>query len=171
MLGKLSLILIFTVITFVLTIILYPFYIRLLKKWKAGKTIRETTATGEKSEIFAQLHHDKAGTPTMGGGIFLIVMLITIFFSLILQYLEIIDNSLWNQQETYIILFGFFSMGFIGLIDDILNIKNVGKIKGLSIRAKMVGMILFAGFISYWFYVKLGVDYVNLWPLAGKIEI
>jgi hypothetical protein len=35
-------------------------------------------------------------------------------------------------------------MGIIGLIDDILNIKNVGEIKGLSIRAKMFGLILFS---------------------------
>lgn len=28
-------------------------------------------------------------------------------------------------------------MGLIGLVDDILNIKNVGKVKGLSIRGKM----------------------------------
>ncbi|MDR3169718.1 MAG: hypothetical protein LBU27_08540 [Candidatus Peribacteria bacterium] len=62
-------------------------------------------------------------------------------------------------------------MGVIGLIDDILNIKNIGKIKGLSIRAKMVGMILFSAAIAYWFYVKLGVDYINLRPFAGKISI
>jgi UDP-N-acetylmuramyl pentapeptide phosphotransferase/UDP-N-acetylglucosamine-1-phosphate transferase len=62
-------------------------------------------------------------------------------------------------------------MGVIGLIDDILNIKNIGKIKGLSIRAKMIGMILFSAAIAYRFYVKLGVDYVNLRPFAGKISI
>jgi len=32
-------------------------------------------------------------------------------------------------------------------------------------------MFLFAGFISRWFYTKLGVDYINLWPIAGKIDI
>jgi len=44
---------------------LYPIYIRILKKLKAGKTIREDTVTGEKSTIFAKLHKHKAGTPTM----------------------------------------------------------------------------------------------------------
>lgn len=171
MLINLSLILSFTLITFVITLILYPFYIKLLKKLKAWKKIRDNTATGEKSEIFAKLHEHKAGTPTMGGGLFLLIMLAMIIVSLLLQHRGRIDNSLWNQQETYIILFWFFSMGAIGLIDDILNIKNVGKVKGLNIRAKMFGMIIFAAIISYWFYVKLGVDYINLRPLAGKIEI
>ena len=171
MLLNLSLILSFTLITFILIIILYPCYIKLLKKRKAGKTIRDNTATGEKSEIFKELHQHKAGTPTMGGGLFLIIMLVAIASSLLLQQRNFIDNSLRNQQETYIILFWFFSMGLIGLTDDILNVKNIGKVKGLNMRAKMIGMILFAGFISYWFYAKLGIDYINLRPLAGKIEI
>jgi hypothetical protein len=46
--------------------LLYPLYIKLLRKLKAGKTIRENNATGEKSEIFTKLHSHKAGTPTMG---------------------------------------------------------------------------------------------------------
>jgi UDP-N-acetylmuramyl pentapeptide phosphotransferase/UDP-N-acetylglucosamine-1-phosphate transferase len=91
----------------------------------------------------------------MGGSIFLLIMLVMIGVSILFQKRGIITNSLRNQQETYIILFGFFSMGIIGLIDDILNIKNVGTIKGLSIRAKMVGMILFSAWISYRFYMKL----------------
>jgi UDP-N-acetylmuramyl pentapeptide phosphotransferase/UDP-N-acetylglucosamine-1-phosphate transferase len=107
----------------------------------------------------------------MGGGLFLLVMGIMILVSLLFQYQGRIENSLWNQQESYIILFGFFSMGIIGLIDDILNIKNIGKIKGLSIRAKMIGMILFSARIAYRFYAKLGIDYINLRPIAGKIGI
>jgi UDP-N-acetylmuramyl pentapeptide phosphotransferase/UDP-N-acetylglucosamine-1-phosphate transferase len=98
-------------------------------------------------------------------------MLAMIGISFALQHRGIITNTLRNQKETFIILFGFFSMGLIGLIDDILNIRNVGKIKGLNIRAKMFGMILFSAWISYRFYAKLGIDYVNLRPIADKIEI
>lgn len=93
-------------------------------------------------------------------------MLIMIGISLLMQKYSRTTYSLRNPQETYIILFGFFSMGLIGLIDDFLNIKGFGKIKGLSAKRKMIGMILFSAWISYWFYVKLGVDYVNLRPLA-----
>ncbi|MDR0282181.1 MAG: hypothetical protein LBI53_02395 [Candidatus Peribacteria bacterium] len=55
--------------------------------------------------MFKELHQHKAGTPTMGGGLFLIIMLIAIAASLLLQQRNFIDNSLRNQQETYIILF------------------------------------------------------------------
>ncbi len=60
MIDKLILILSFTLATFIISMLIYPLYIKLLKKWKAGKTIRSNTATGEKSEIFAKLHEHKA---------------------------------------------------------------------------------------------------------------
>lgn len=164
-------ILIYCLISMGLAFLLYPLYIRLLEKYKAWKTIRETNATGEKSEIFAQLHAHKAGTPTMGGGLFILIMIVMIGISLLLQNAGHISNSLRNVKETYIILFGFFSMGLIGLLDDFLNIRNYGSVKGLSAKTKLIGMILFSAWISYRFYVKLGVDYVNLWPIAWKIEI
>lgn len=168
---KLSFILSYGLASFILALLLYKPYIKLLQRLKAGKTIRENTATGEKSEIFSKLHAHKQGTPTMGGGLFMIVMLIMILGSFLLPKLWWIDYSLWNREESYIILFGFFSMGLIGIVDDYLNIKGHGKIKGLSARAKLIGMFIFSAWISYWFYAKLGVSYINLWPLAGKIEV
>lgn len=170
-LVKLSQILFYALVSFGISLLLYPAYIRLLQRVKAGKTIRENAATGEKSEIFSKMHAHKQGTPTMGGGMFLIVMLVMILGSFLLQHFGWIGNSLWNAKESYIILFGFFSMGLIGLVDDFLNIKNYGKVKGLSARAKLIGMVIFSAWISYWFYLKLGIDYINLWPIAWKIEV
>lgn len=171
MLGKLTLILSFTLATFIITMALYPLYIKLLKKWKAGKTIRNNTATWEKSEIFAKLHEHKAWTPTMWWWLFILMMLIMIGISFILQKCGIINYSLWNREETYIILFWFFSMWLIWLIDDILNIRNVWKVKGLNMRTKMFGLILFSAWISYWFYHVLWIDYINLSPLFWIVHL
>lgn len=51
--------------------------------------------------------------------------------------------SLWNRNETYISLFTLISVGCIGLIDDYLNIRGIGRTKGLSARIKMILLILF----------------------------
>jgi len=161
----------FALIAFFISWILYPIYISILKKYKLGKTIRESSVTGEQSKIFSQLHEHKQGTPTMWGGIFLIVMGLMIGLSYILKDYGRINNTLFNRQETYVLLFGFFSMGLIGLIDDFLNIKWHGAVKWLSAKAKLIGMIVFSAFISRWFYSRLGIDYVNLWPIAGKISL
>lgn len=64
-LANIVVILAYCLLSMGVAVVLYPFYIKLLQYLKAGKTIRENNATGEKSEIFAQLHAHKAGTPTM----------------------------------------------------------------------------------------------------------
>ncbi|MFA5747742.1 MAG: hypothetical protein WC872_01380, partial [Candidatus Absconditabacterales bacterium] len=150
MLIKLNNILLFSLIAFLISRFLYPIYIKILKKYKLGKTIREEAVTGEKSKIFSSMHQHKQGTPTMGGGIIIFVMLIMILLSFVIQKYGFIKNSLIARPETYILIFGFFSMGLIGLIDDILNIKGHGKVKGLSAKAKLIGMVIFATFISRW---------------------
>ena len=171
MLVKLNNIIMFALIAFFISWILYPIYICILKKYKFGKTIREAAVTWEKSTIFSQLHEHKQGTPTMWGGIFLIVMGLMVGLSFMLKDYKFINNTLFNRQETYVLLFGFFSMGLIGLVDDFLNIKGHGAVKWLSAKAKLIGMVVFSAFISRWFYSRLGIDYINFWPIAGKISL
>ncbi|MCX6822804.1 MAG: hypothetical protein NTX91_02285 [candidate division SR1 bacterium] len=171
MLIKLNSIIIFALVAFFLSWIIYPLYIKLLHKYKLGKTIREDSATGEKSVIFSQMHEHKKGTPTMGGGIFLLVVGLMIGASYVLKHYGFVNNTLVTRQETYVLLFGFFSMGLIGLVDDILNIKGHGKVKGLSAKTKLIGMFIFAAFISRRFYSKLGVDYINFWPFGGNVSL
>jgi len=171
MLLKLNNIIIFALTALFLALVLYPLYIRFLKAHKAGQQIREAAVTGEKSPIFTQMHKHKSGTPTMWGGLILVIVAIMVIWSVALQHYGVIKYSLFERSETYILVFGLFSMGLIWLIDDWLNIKGVGKIKWLSAKAKLIWMFLFAGFISRWFYWKLGVDYINFWPIAGKIHL
>lgn len=171
MLVKLNSILLFALIAFLLWLFLYPIYIKILKKLKVWKTIREESVTWDKSTIFSKLHQHKAGTPTMWWGLFLIITLIMILWSLLVQKLWRINNSLLNRQETYVLLLWFFGMWLIGLLDDFLNIRWYGKKKWLSAKAKLIMMFVFSAFISWWFYAKLWVDYINLWPFAWEVHI
>lgn len=164
MLLKVNSIILYGLITFILSTIAYPWYIRFLQRIKAGKTIRESDVTGDTASIFQSLHAHKQWTPTMWWGFFLIIVLCMVVISFIPYNLDWVNNTLFNRQETYILLFWFFSMGLIGLLDDILNIKSYGSVKGLSAWSKMAGMILFAGFITYRFYIPLWVDWLTLWP-------
>lgn len=171
MLQNLNLILSFTLAAFIITLVLFPRYIKLLKRLKAWKTIRENTATGEKAEIFSKLHEHKAWTPTMWGWMFLFIMAVMIWVSVIVNKLWWTNYHLWNREETYIILFWFFSMGLIWLLDDFLNIHNFGKTKWLNIKWKMVGLIAFSAWISYRFYKPLWIDYINLEPFFWIIHL
>lgn len=171
MLLKLNSIILYTLIAFGLALVLYPFYIKMLRHMKAGKLLRETAVGGGIAEIFQKLHGHKAGTPTMGGGMFLIIMFLLVGFSFVLQKMWYINNTLFTREETYIILFGFFGMGIRWLIDDYLNIKWIGKWRWLPAKLKLAGMIWLAAWVSYRFFVKLGVSTVNLWPILPNTFI
>lgn len=90
---------------------------------------------------------------------------------MVIQELGLINNSLFAREETYILLFALFSMGILGLIDDFLNIHGKKGIKGMTAKMKLIRMFGFSAFISYWFYIKLGIDRLNFWPLAGEVNL
>lgn len=94
-----------------------------------------------KATEFAKLHKNKAGTPTMGGGVILLAIGLLVVGSVIAvqfapQIKEILGIdlrfSLWNRNETYLALFTLASVGAIGLVDDYLNVRGIGRTKGLS---------------------------------------
>lgn len=162
-LHRLNYILIFWVLSFIVTFIWYPFFIKLLYKLKAWKTLRDDATSWWKATIFNELHKKKAWTPTMWAALILLVVFLFIILSIGFQYFWYIKYSLFNQRETYIVLFAFFSMWILWLIDDYLNIKWIWKVKWLSAKMKLVWMFLFSAFISYWMFYKLWIDYIILW--------
>lgn len=131
--------------------------------------IREDASSWWKAEIFCKLHSHKAWTPTMWWWVFLLVVAFLVLFSLVLQKMDFVNNSLITREETYIILFGFFSMWILWLVDDFLNIKWVWKVKWLTAKMKLLWMFLFSWFISYFFYFRVWIDYINIWPYWWEI--
>ena len=105
-----------------------PKIIRTLIVSHFGETIRKN---GPES------HHKKEGTPTMGGIIILMAIILPTF--------------LWAKLSNpfiQIILIAVMWMGLIGFIDDYLKIKKKYT-KGLIARYKITGQIILGVFISY----------------------
>jgi len=132
-----SLIIYSVLIAFFLSIIQGPLIIPMLHKLKFGQNIREE---GPRS------HLKKAGTPTMGGIIFMTSTMITM--------LIIVRHT---NDEAMIALYCFIAFGLIGLIDDVLKIKRK-KNEGLTSKQKMMLLIVVAGFIGYYASIKIGTD-------------
>lgn len=123
--------------SFLLTFAIMPYGIELLTRLKMGKQIREEGLMGKAIE-FAKLHEGKKGTPTMGGLAIIVTVIILTILSIgvnaIAPWTESmfgwgISHTLWNRQETYIVMFTLLSVGTIGLVDDLLNIRGIGKTK------------------------------------------
>ncbi len=110
------------IVSFLIALFLGPVIIPALRRLKVGQSIREE---GPKS------HYSKSGTPTMGGIIIILAMIISIF------------TSGYYNQEVWAALFFTLGFGLIGFIDD--YIKVVLK-RNLGLRAyqKIIGQFLFA---------------------------
>ena len=162
---------ILTTISFVAAILWTPLLTHFLYKYRLGKQIRS-----EKSApIYAKLHAKKAGTPTMGG---LLIWVTVLVMAVGFYYLsKLSGNGFFSQldflsrSQTLLPLGALVASAIVGLIDDIFNIKKRGSDGGgLNIFHRMVIYTLIAGFGAFWFFYKLDWDVIHV-PFVGNFEI
>jgi phospho-N-acetylmuramoyl-pentapeptide-transferase len=153
-------------LAFLIALFLTPWFTRQLIKFRIGKQIRDTALSGEKSSLFSALHAKKSGTPTMGGLLIWGTILLTVIISIILQKFGIFKYSLLNRKETWIPLFTLITCGILGAVDDYLNIKGIGKTKGISAKLKLIWLTVFGAVGGWWFFAKLEISHINI-PIPG----
>jgi len=144
----------FWLATFLVGFVLAPSFIWVLIGAWFVKQIRENATIGKAFE-FMKLHLKKSGTPTAGWALILWSVFLMVFFSIFLQKFWFTNNSLLNQQETYLSLFTLFTVGLLGLVDDYMNAQGIGRTKWISAKFKIAWLILFSGLGAWWFYDKL----------------
>lgn len=148
----------FVFFAFLFAMAFTPILSHFLYKWKAWKQIKEEAVTGEKLKYFSKLHKKKKYTPTMAGIlIWVTVLVMTLLFNL-------------SRSQTYLPLFTLITVAIIGLIDDYINIRGVGGIKGMSWKKKMVWLLLFSAIGAWWFFTKLEWSSIHI-PGVGAFEI
>ncbi len=142
-------------LSFLVAMIWTPLFTNFLYKYKLGKRIREDKNT----PIFSRMHAHKAGTPTIGGVlIWITVLVITLIFNL-------------ERRATWLPLFTLVSAGLIGLVDDLMNVYGVGAHGGgLRFRQKFPLYALVAAVGGWWFYSKLGWHTLHV-PGFGDFSI
>ena len=119
-------------IALVISLILGPIFIPFLKRFKLGQNIRHDGPSR---------HLAKAGTPTMGGVIFLVGMIVSLLYI--------------GRSYSEALIIGGITLGFglIGFLDDFIKIVMKRSL-GLRAREKLLGQILLA--------TLLGVLAINL---------
>lgn len=128
-------VMVFSIITaFFITVLLSPIFIPFLRRLKFGQSIREE---GPKS------HHKKSGTPTMGG----IMILLSIVVTTLLMTKKFANLTV----DTYLLLFVTVGYGLLGFVDDFIKVVMKRNL-GLTSKQKLIGQLTIALIFFYIVY-------------------
>ncbi len=133
-----------TITAMLLTFVLAPWFIRELRRKQIGQVVRSTGP---------ETHRIKAGTPTMGGALILLSLLL--------------PTVLWaDLRNPFVLATTAVTAGYgvIGYLDDYLKIQRKSS-GGLAGRYKLIGQFLIGGAaISYVFLAtsKLPADWSEI---------
>lgn len=126
-------------VAFIIALLLGPVIIPLMHKLKFGQNIREE---GPKS------HQKKAGTPTMGGLIFICTTALTML---------IMKNNIITSKSAIFAFVCLIAFGLIGFLDDFLKIVHK-KNEGLTAKQKFILQLIFSCIIAIYASINIGTD-------------
>lgn len=128
------------VVAFGLGVILGPVVIPVLRRLKFGQSIREEGP---------QAHQKKAGTPTMGGTIFLLAIVLTA-----IPLSNFMTKGIVNA-DLFFLTFATIGYGILGFLDDYIKVVLKRNL-GLTARQKLLGQ-LFIGLVLFWVLLEVRV--------------
>ena len=132
-------------LSFVISAAAGPVIIPILRKLKVGQTVRDDGP---------QTHLKKNGTPTMGGIIFLLGVVVTSLFY-VKDYPKIIP-----------ILFMTVGFGVVGFLDDFIKVV-LRRSEGLTPAQKMAGQLVVTAVFAYYMVQMSDVGLTMLIPFSG----
>ena len=162
------------IMAFAVGLLLAPLITRYLyhfRAWKknGGKTALVGGAAHEFNRLKAK---EETKTPRLGGIVIWSSVLLTIAIMFVLK--NVFSNPFFtdlffiSRSQTWLPLSALMLGAFIGLINDVYDIRHGGK--GLRLRVRLLIITIFSAFIGWWFYSKLGVSSIGL-PFGQDLEI
>ncbi len=133
-------------------------YLSLLRRWKIGKRIR---IDGPDE------HFTKMGTPTMGGVLITIpVLLIT----LALNIYNLLGQTVIGRS--ILVPLGVMgAYGLLGALDDLAGVRGVRRGEGFTARFKMQIEMVFTLFVALVIYYGLDIHSIAIPGIAEKIDM
>ena len=149
-----------SVIAFAVTAILGKWMIPFLHKLKFGQTIRE---------VGPSWHKSKQGTPTMGGLMFILGIVVAMIACLPVFYSLGVEEALLSKAKAFSGLGMAVAFGVIGFMDDYISILKKRNL-GLTERQKLV--LQFAVAAAYLASVAMaGGSTSTIIPFVGQIDL
>lgn len=169
------------VLTFIIGILITPFFTSIFYKYRMWKKVPRTIDGDNKDDLmspeFKALGTDKMemNTPRVGGLIIWVSVVISAILLFLVAYFSPTDVTtklnFVSKNQTYLPFVALLIGAIFGLINDLMTIyvKKGTFVNGFP-RRYMIGFVALVGLMfAAWFYVKLGVDYVEL-PLTHHLS-
>ncbi len=167
-------------LAFLMAFLITPIWTHFLYKYKIGIRIKEKSVDGKKLQYVNQLHKNKSGTPTMGGVLIWVAVLVLVlsshyifpYLAKVLEMNFIARLDFLSRSQVWLPLFALVSAGILGIADDYMSVKNIGSNKGGGMRFlyRFGWLIAIAILGAWWFYFKLGWDKIHI-PAVGDFSI
>jgi phospho-N-acetylmuramoyl-pentapeptide-transferase len=161
-------ILIFSFAIHSLAIIPFINYLYRLKFYK-----KKSAILANKKDTASEHIRSKAKTPEGGG--FLILVLVSLLFALIIPILKVAGVEITHvyplNDEINVIFFTFITFGMLGLYDDIVGFFELDRelgYSGLRTSYKLIIQVVLALTIGTLLNVNLGIDIINV-PFLGVV--
>lgn len=159
-----------TTTAFVVAMLWTPLLMKFLRRLHLGKQTRDEG----KTPIFFRLHSRKAGTPTMGG---LLIWVTVLIFALGFAAVDALTESAWWRQmnflsraQTFLPLGALVAAAIVGLVDDYYSTRVSGQGTGLRMRHRLIISLVIALVGAWWFVYKLGWTTIAV-PFIGQFDI
>ncbi|WP_373895935.1 phospho-N-acetylmuramoyl-pentapeptide-transferase [Virgibacillus natechei] len=131
-----SILLMTIAIAFLITVLLSPIFIPFLRRLKFGQSIREEGP---------QSHLKKTGTPTMGG----LIIVVGIIITSIIMVSKASANGI--GYELWLLLLVLVGYGLLGFLDDFIKVAMKRNL-GLTSKQKLLGQVVIA--LVFYFILK-----------------
>ncbi len=155
---KTSKMLLLSFLAFAVAMVLTPLYTHFAYKYAWWKQHRSHSTTGEALTVIASMRI-KRSVPLMAGVVTIAaIAIITLAFN-------------WSREQTWLPLAALIGGGFVGLIDDIINIRGKGgNVAGLRAPMKFAMITVVATLAAWFFYYKLGHTSIHI-PFDGDWHV
>ena len=145
-------------ISFLLAVGWGPLLIRLLRRYGIGKRIRIDGPTG---------HWTKLGTPTMGG---LMIVVPVLLITLALNIYNLLGRTVIGRS-ILVPLGVMVTYALVGAVDDIAGVRGVRQGEGLSARQKIAWELAFTFLVALVLHYGLDLRSVAIPGVPEKIDI
>lgn len=165
-------------VAFLVGILITPLLMKVMKKfdWQKKKSV-SSTIDGRPATLTASIDNDENKVLYRAGG--LVVLVGALFAVALFRILPVFfpDSStlaqlnLLSRNQTLVPVFMLLGGSLIGFVDDMMVVGHLQGLKrfiggGLSLKVRILGVLVLATFCAWWLYAKLDISSVVV-PFLG----